>query len=88
MQDRIGFRRAFAAMVAGLGLLVAMMVIAAFGGADTVNWNGRYLHGFAALPAGLMIVLVASLVMTGLQMIGQWVLSLASRLMREGRADA
>lgn len=67
-----------------LGFVLPFAVVCgllAMGGADTVQFNGRYIHGTGALPAAIGLGIVLPAIFAGLLTLGGLIMRIFKRLL-------
>jgi hypothetical protein len=69
----------FGTIALGLTPIFLLMGIAAVAGSDTVNWNNQYVHGPSAIPVALLLVLIFSAILGGVQKLGYLIYGLIRR---------
>jgi hypothetical protein len=96
--DRIEFRRLRAGSVFRIGYLALLGFVLplgilfgllALGGADTVSFNGRYVHGIGGLVGGIVLGLALPAIFAGFMVVGSLVVRALGRLVprRDPPAD-
>tara|TARA_R110001583_G_scaffold40491_1_gene129286 strand:+ start:28 stop:507 length:480 start_codon:yes stop_codon:yes gene_type:complete len=63
---KIDFKDTFGGYIFSFGLIGLLIVLSGVFGANTVSWNGDYVHGLLALALGIPIVLIFTLIFAGI----------------------
>ena len=67
--------------VSSIGLIFALITLCAVLGANTIEWEGKYVHGFNAIVPGLLITMSVTLAFCLINLIGVFV----SKLLFKGQ---
>jgi hypothetical protein len=60
---KIDIKDTFGGFVCSFGLIGLLIVLAGVFGANTVSWNGNYVHGLSALIVGITVVFIFTLIL-------------------------